>query len=66
MAKPPLVISGTDDNDYMPHGNALILAGKIPGTWLVQIKNTGHAIMVQYPAEVSEILTKFLSTVPNN
>jgi hypothetical protein len=26
-----LVITGTDDNDYMPHGNALILAGKIPG-----------------------------------
>jgi hypothetical protein len=25
-----LVITGTDDNDYMPHGNALVLAGKIP------------------------------------
>lgn len=38
LAKPTLVITGTDDNGYMPHGNALILAGKIPGAWLVQIK----------------------------
>ena len=32
LAKPTLVITGTDDNDYMPHGNALILASKIPGS----------------------------------
>jgi len=36
-----LVITGTDDNNYMPHGNALILASKIPGAWLVQIKDAG-------------------------
>ena len=53
-------------NYLVPHGNALILAIKIPGAWLVQIKNAGHAIMDQYPAEVSEILNTFLSTVPNN
>jgi pimeloyl-ACP methyl ester carboxylesterase len=56
-----LVITGTDDNYLVPHGNALILAGKIPGAWLVQIKDAGHAIMVQYPAEVSKILNTFLS-----
>jgi pimeloyl-ACP methyl ester carboxylesterase len=50
----------------VPHENALIIAGKIPGAWLVQIKDAGHAIMVQYPAEVAEILNTFLSTVPNN
>jgi pimeloyl-ACP methyl ester carboxylesterase len=57
-----LVITGTDDNYYVPYGNALIIAGKIPGAWLVQIKNAGHAIMDQYPAEVAEILNTFLST----
>ena len=62
VAKPTLVLTGTDDNYYVPHGNALILAGKIPGAWLVQIKDAGHAIMDQYPAEVSEILNTFLST----
>jgi pimeloyl-ACP methyl ester carboxylesterase len=67
LAKPTLVITGTDDNDYMPHGNALILAGKIPGAWLVQIKDAGHAVMNQYPAEISKILNTFLSTTsPNN
>ena len=67
LAKPTLVITGTDDNDYNPHGNALILAGKIPGAWLVQIKDAGHAVMNQYPAEISKILNTFLSTTsPNN
>jgi len=62
LAKPTLVIAGTDDNNYMPHGNALILASKIPGAWLVQIKNAGHAVMAQYPAEIGKILNTFLST----
>jgi pimeloyl-ACP methyl ester carboxylesterase len=53
LAKPTLVITGTDDNYLVPHGNSLILAGKIPGAWLVQIKDAGHAIMAQYPAEVA-------------
>jgi pimeloyl-ACP methyl ester carboxylesterase len=67
LAKPTLVITGTDDNKYMPHENALILAGKIPGTWLVQIKDAGHAVMDQYPAEIGKILNTFLSTTsPNN
>ena len=67
LAKPTLVIAGTDDNDYMPHGNALILASKIPGAWLVQIKDAGHAVMNQYPAEIGKILNTFLSTTsPNN
>jgi pimeloyl-ACP methyl ester carboxylesterase len=67
LAKPTLVITGTDDNNYMPHGNALILASKIPGAWLVQIKDAGHAVMNQYPAEIGKILNTFLSTTsPNN
>jgi pimeloyl-ACP methyl ester carboxylesterase len=66
IAKPTLVITGTDDNYLVPYGNSLIVAGKIPGAWLVQVKNAGHAIMVQYPAAVAEILNTFRSTVPNN
>ena len=67
LAKPTLVITGTDDNNYMPHGNALILASKIPGAWLVQIKDAGHAVMNQYPAEIGKIMNTFLSTTsPNN
>ena len=62
LAKPTLVIAGTDDNDYIPHGNALVIAGKIPGAWLIQIKDAGHAVMDQYPAEIGKILNTFLST----
>lgn len=63
IAKPTLVIAGTDDNLYVPHANALIIAGKIPGAWLVQIKDAGHAVMDQYPAEIAKIVDTFLSTI---
>jgi pimeloyl-ACP methyl ester carboxylesterase len=67
LAKPTLVIAGTDDNDYMPHANALVIASKVPGAWLVQIKDAGHAVMNQYPDEIGKILNTFLSTTsPNN
>jgi pimeloyl-ACP methyl ester carboxylesterase len=62
IAKPTLVMTGTDDNQYQPHENSLVIAGKIPGAWLVQIKDAGHAIMDQYPDEMSKILQTFLST----
>jgi len=62
IAKPTLVITGTDDNLYMPHANALVIAGKIPGAWLVQIKDAGHAVMDQYPDKIDKILQTFLST----
>jgi pimeloyl-ACP methyl ester carboxylesterase len=65
IAKPTLVITGTDDNLYVPHANSLVIAEKIPGAWLVQIKNAGHAVMDQYPDEISKILQTFLSTTSN-
>jgi pimeloyl-ACP methyl ester carboxylesterase len=65
VASPTLIIAGTDDIS-IPPANALVIASKIPGAWLVQIKDAGHDIMGQYPAEVTEILNTFLSTVPNN
>jgi pimeloyl-ACP methyl ester carboxylesterase len=50
----------------MPHANALVIAGKIPGAWLVQIKDAGHAVMDQYPNEISKILQTFLSATGQN
>ena len=44
LDKPTLVITGTDDNKYQPHVNSLKIAEKIPGAWLVEIKNAGHAV----------------------
>jgi pimeloyl-ACP methyl ester carboxylesterase len=62
LDKPTLVITGTDDNMYAPHVNSLKIAEKIPGAWLVQIKNAGHAAPDQYPEEVGKIINTFLST----
>ena len=65
ISNPSLIITGTDDFTMAP-ANSLIIAGKIPGAWLVQIKDAGHAIMNQYPAEIGKILNTFLSTTSQN
>ena len=65
IAKPMLVITGTDDNLYVPHVNSFKIVEKIPGAWLVQIKDAGHAVMDQYPEEIGKILQTFLSTISN-
>ena len=62
IAKPTLVITGTDDNKYQPYVNSLKIVEKIPGDWLVQIKDAGHAVMDQYPDKIGKILQTFLST----
>ena len=63
--RPTLVITGTDDDKYQPHVNSLNIVEKIPGAWLVQIKDAGHAVMDQYPEEMGKILNTFLSTISN-
>ena len=65
IARPTLVITGTDDNNYQPHVNSLKIVEKIPGAWLVQIKDAGHAVMDQYPEEIGKIVNTFLSTISN-
>ena len=66
ISNPVLIITGTNDV-VVPTQNSLIIAGKIPASWLVQIKDAGHAVMGQYTAEIAKILNTFLSTTsPNN
>ena len=61
ISKPTLVMTGNEDVS-VPTANSLIIAEKIPGAWLVQMKNAGHQITSQYPDEISKILNTFLST----
>ena len=61
VSSPTLIITGTDDIN-VPAANSLIIAGKIPGAWLVHIKDAGHAIMSQYPDKFNKILQTFLTT----
>jgi pimeloyl-ACP methyl ester carboxylesterase len=35
---------------------------KIPGAWLVKIKDAGHALFMQYPDKFNRVLQTFLST----
>ena len=66
ISQPTLVLTGTEDVTVAA-ANSLIIAERIPGAWLVQMKNAAHQIPSQYPDEVSEILNTFLSTTsPNN
>jgi pimeloyl-ACP methyl ester carboxylesterase len=57
--QPTLVITGTEDV-LVPAANSLIIAEKIPGAWLVQIKGGGHGLMYQYPEQFSKIVKTFL------
>ena len=59
ITQPTLVIVGTDDNLTVP-ANSLLMTGKIPGAWLVQIKGGGHGLMFQYPEVFSNIVLTFL------
>jgi pimeloyl-ACP methyl ester carboxylesterase len=59
ISNPTLLIVGTDDV-WLPAANSLMLAEKIPGAWLVQIKDAGHGLMNQYPNKFSIIVSEFL------
>jgi pimeloyl-ACP methyl ester carboxylesterase len=57
----PTLVNFTDDVT-VPVANSLIIAAKIPGSWLVQIKGAGHGLMYQYPEKLSKLLETFLTT----
>lgn len=42
-----------------------MIAQKIPGAWLVQIKDAGHGLMYQYPTTFTKIVKTFLDTTDN-
>ena len=54
-----MIIVGTDDA-FTPAPNSLMLVERIPGSWLVQIRDAGHGLMYQYPDEFNRVLMTFL------
>jgi pimeloyl-ACP methyl ester carboxylesterase len=60
ITKPTLVITGSEDITSPP-ANSILIADKIPGAWLVQLKGGGHGVMFQYPQQFASILETFLS-----
>ena len=59
ISQDTLVVTGTDDL-ILPSANSMILVEKIPGAWLAQFKDGGHALMYQYPEKLSEVTNTFL------
>ena len=60
IINPTLIVSGTEDVTSPP-ANSVMMAERIPGAWLVQIREGGHGLIFQYPNEFSEIVETFLS-----
>ena len=59
ITQPTLIIVGTDD-DAAP--DSLTLAERIPGSWLIQIRDAGHGLMYQHPDEFNRVLMTFLES----
>jgi pimeloyl-ACP methyl ester carboxylesterase len=58
IAKPTLVITGTDDNDSA----CQFFSYCRKNSCLVQIRDAGHAVMDQYLDTITRVLETFLST----
>src|SRR5919202_3386537 len=59
ITQPTLLIVGTDDM-WTPAANSLMIAEKIPGASVIQIKGAGHGLMYQYPDKFSKVVSTFL------
>ena len=57
-----LVIVGTDDI-WTPAANSLMIAEKVPAAWLVQIRDSGHGLMYQFPDKFTKVVSTFLESV---
>jgi pimeloyl-ACP methyl ester carboxylesterase len=55
-----LVAAGAKDI-VIPASNALTLVNTIPGAWLAQFKEGGHAFMAQYPRPLADLINGFLA-----
>jgi pimeloyl-ACP methyl ester carboxylesterase len=57
---PTFVAAGIEDI-VIPASNALTLVNAIPGAWLAQFKEGGHAFMAQYPRPLADLINGFLA-----
>jgi pimeloyl-ACP methyl ester carboxylesterase len=62
ITQPTLLIVG-DQDLLAPPANSVMMAQRIPNSWLVIIQGTGHGMMLQVPNEFSAIVRTFLETV---
>ena len=61
ITKPSLLVVG-DQDLLAPPANSIMMAQRIPHSWLVIIQGTGHGMMTQVPNEFNAIIQTFLNT----
>jgi pimeloyl-ACP methyl ester carboxylesterase len=61
IKQPTLVIVG-DQDLLAPAANSVMMAQRIPNSWLVIIEGTGHGAMLQVPNEFADNIQNFLGT----
>jgi pimeloyl-ACP methyl ester carboxylesterase len=61
ITQPTLLIVG-DQDLLAPAANSIMMAQRIPHSWLVIIQGTGHGMMWQVPDEFNAIVQTFLQT----
>ena len=59
--KQPLLLVTGDQDVLTPPGNSLIIAERVPHSWVIRIRGGGHGVMYQYPDEFTRIVLTFLS-----
>jgi len=60
ISVPVLIATGTEDI-VIPASNALKLVNAIPGAWLAQFPQGGHAFIAQYPRALADLINSFLA-----
>lgn len=58
IACPTLFVTGTEDV-ISPPGNALMMAVRVPGSWLERFAGAGHGLMYQDPQGLAEAVLTF-------
>src|SRR5215203_2011445 len=61
ITQPTLLIVG-DQDLLIPAANSVMMAQRIPNSWLVIIQGTGHGAMLQVPNEFTAYIQSFLQT----
>jgi len=59
IASPTLFVTGTEDL-LAPPQNAVVMADRVPGSWLMRFAGTGHGLMYQEPQNLADSLLLFL------
>lgn len=59
--KAPVQIISSDDDQFVPRGNSLFLASRIPGAKLTRIAKSGHEPHVDQPEELAKAIFSFVN-----